>query len=331
MKLKKVLFMLDKFITDIWSPRKHYSISDDLKSKILGEYYFLFEEARVAAGKDQKLIGNFDENGIPLNNTYIDVAEAKQVYFPISIGQMGLAVFHSWLKSGDEKDKERFSKFPEWFADNAEISQNLGARWMTDVPLPQYHNHGPWQSAFSQGRAINILLRGYQLTGNIEWAELAEKALIPFTKPVSEGGVTSFTKWGAFYEEYTAEVPSLVLNGMVFALCGIYDFVRVFPKNEMGKKVFKDGIDTLKNVLAEFDLGYWSRYNICKVDWYPQIDPATINYQRLHIVQLDLLYRITGETIFREYMHKFQKQDNLINALRMYFVKFKSLKKIGRL
>ncbi len=46
---------------------------------------------------------------------------------------------------------------------------------------------------------------------------MAEKALISFTKSVEDGGVTSFTKWGPFYEEYTAEVPTLVLNGMIFS------------------------------------------------------------------------------------------------------------------
>ncbi|MCK5076947.1 MAG: hypothetical protein KAR38_11260, partial [Calditrichia bacterium] len=34
---------------------------------------------------------------------------------------------------------------------------------------------------------------------------------------------------GPFYEEYTAEYPTLVLNGHIFALFGICDFVRAFP------------------------------------------------------------------------------------------------------
>ncbi|MCF7919899.1 MAG: D-glucuronyl C5-epimerase family protein [Candidatus Cloacimonetes bacterium] len=323
--------MINKLITDLGTSRSHYNIADDLTSHKLSFYYFLFDENRVAAGKDQKLIRQFDENGIPMNSTYIDVTDQKLLYYPISIGQMGLAVFHTWLNSKKDDDKNRFLKFAEWFAANAEITENLGARWLTDVSLPQYHNPGPWQSAFSQARAINILLRGYQLTGNKDWANLAEKALISFTKPVAEGGVTSFTEWGPFYEEYTASIPTLVLNGMIFALFGIYDYVRVFPKNELAARLFSEGIATLKNILPQFNLGYWSRYNLCSAEWYPDIDPATINYQRLHIVQLECLHRITGEKVIKDYNYIYKKQDKFINALRMYHQKIQSLRKIGRL
>ncbi|MBC8526539.1 MAG: hypothetical protein ISS28_02285 [Candidatus Cloacimonetes bacterium] len=323
--------MLKKFATDLKSPKVRYNISNDLHSNLLKYYYFVFEEERVSAGKDQALISKWDNNGIPLNKTYIDVKDKKYVYFPITIGQVGLAVFHTYLKTKSESDKQRFLKFVDWFYENSEITDNLGVRWLTDVSLPQYKNPGPWQSAFSQGRGISILLRGYQLTGNKKYAEMTEKALIPFTKPVSEGGVTSFTKWGPFYEEYTAEVPTLVLNGMIFSLCGVYDFARVFLENKLAKKIFDEGIQTLKNTLPEYDLGYWSRYNLCKADWYPEIDPATIGYQRLHITQLEMLYRLTNEEIFKKYAEIFKEQDNLLNAIRMYVEKYKSLKKLNRL
>ena len=56
---------------------------------LLDYYYFVFNEDRVSKGKDQALIKKFDENGIPINKTYIDVTDKEYVYFPISIGQMG--------------------------------------------------------------------------------------------------------------------------------------------------------------------------------------------------------------------------------------------------
>ena len=331
MKFKKKVFIFHKFITDLKTPTQRYPIAENLTYSQLGKYYFVFQEKRVSSGKDQKLISKFDENGIPINKTYIDVTDKDYVYFPISIGQMGLAVYHTWLQTGTQEDKQRFLKFVYWFEENAEITPELGVRWLTDVALPQYKNPGPWQSAFSQSRGISILLRGYQLTGNKKYAELAEKALIPFTKPVSQGGVTSFTKWGPFYEEYTAEIPTLVLNGMIFSLCGVHDFMRVFPENKLAEKIFSDGIQTLINILPEYNLGFWSKYNLCEADWYPKIDPATIQYQRLHISQLEVLYRITGQKIFKDYQEKFRKQDKFINILKMYKLKYTSLKKIGRL
>ena len=329
--LKRKIFMLKKLWGDLNKPAKSYELAEDISSDRLEYYYFLFKEDRISQGKDQPLINKFDENGIPINKTYIDVSEKDFVYFPISIGQMGLSVFHTYLDTKFDNDKNRFMKFVDWFYDHAEISEEFGARWMTDVPLPQYKNKGPWASAFSQARGINILLRGYQLTGDKKYADMAEKALIPFTISSQKGGVTSFTEWGSFYEEYTSSEPTMVLNGMIFAMCGLLDFVRVFPENELAQKLFKDGIDCLTKVLPEYDLGFWSRYNLCKAVWHPKIDPSTINYQRLHVTQLNLLYRITHNKLFKDYADKFHKQDNLINKIRMYMLKYKSLKKMGRL
>ena len=326
----KYIFFLLRVLKDILNPTQ-YKIADDLHSQKLNEYYFLFYEKQMENQKGGQKSIVYDKDGIPLNPTYIDVKDKKYVYFPITIGQVGLAVFHTYLKTKSESDKKRFLKFVDWFYQNAEISDNLGVRWLTDVSLPQYKNPGPWQSAFAQGRGISILLRGYQLTDDKKYAEMAEKALIPFTKPVSEGGVTSFTKWGPFYEEYTADVPTLVFNGMVFSLCGVYDFARVFTENKLAKKIFDEGIQTLKNILPEYDLGHWSRYNLCKADWYPEIDSATIGYQRLHITQLEMLYKLTSEVVFKEYAERFKEQDNLRNVLKMYRVKYNTLKKMRRL
>lgn len=330
--MKKVWFMFLKFLTDMRRLReKGYDLADDVNSGFLGYYYFLFDEGRVASGKDQKLISRFDENGIPINKTYVDIVDKDFVYFPISIGQMGLSVFHTYLKSKSEKDKLRFLKFAEWFVNNATISEELGAVWYTDVDLPAYQRKAPWQSAFSQSRGISILLRAYQDTGIPKFKEVATLALKPFTKSVKDGGVTITTPFGPFYEEYTSSEPTMVLNGKIFALCGIWDYHRLFPDNIECKLIWDEGVSTLISILPQFDLGYWSRYNICKADWYPEVDPATIGYQKLHITQFLLMYKITGQMIFKEYAELFKSQISLKNILKMYRVKSKALRKIGRL
>ncbi len=331
MSLKKYLFMFKKFKDDLRRPKKAFALSKDLHSQTLGEYYFLFKEQRIAKGADQALISKFDKNGIPINKTYIDVKDKDYVYFPISIGQMGLSVYHTFLETKNKKDKDRFLKFADWFMENGEQDDYLGFRWLTEVSLPAYKNPGPWQSAFAQARGISILLRAYQLTEKKDYANKAKEALRSFQVPISEGGVTSFTKFGPFYEEYTAKVPTLVLNGMIFSLCGVYDLLRVFPENKDARKVFDDGIACLENILPEFDMKFWSKYDLCAADWYPEINPATIGYQRLHATQLELLFEITNKEIFKTFAEKFRKQDTLLNAIRMYRIKFSALKQIGRL
>ncbi|MCK4448328.1 MAG: hypothetical protein KAW56_14755 [Candidatus Marinimicrobia bacterium] len=326
----KYIFFIFRILKDLFKPTK-WDIAENLHEQQLKEYYFLFQEKALENQKGGQKSIVFDANGIPMNPTYIDVKDKAFVYFPITIGQVGLAVFHTYLLTKSDRDRQRFMKFVDWFYEHAIKDERLGVRWMTDVALPQYKNPGPWQSGFVQGRGISSLLRGYQLTGRIEYAEMAEKALRPFTISVQEGGVTSFTEFGPFYEEYTAEVPTLVLNGMIFSLCGIYDFVRVFPENKLAKKLFEEGIQTIIKILPQFDLGYWSRYNLCDAEWYPSVDPATITYQHLHVTQLSMLYRLTNEDIFTEYAERFQKQIKFRNVLRMYFSKYSALKIMGRI
>ncbi|MBN1637649.1 MAG: hypothetical protein JW866_01690 [Ignavibacteriales bacterium] len=326
----KYLFFIFRILRDVLKPIK-WKISKDLHSQKLGEYYFLFTEEAVRNQKGGQKSITFDEDGIPMNLTYIDVKDKDKVYFPITIGQVGLAVFHTYLKTKSEVDKNRFMRFVNWFDDNKLYDNKLGLRWLTDVALPQYKNPGPWQSGFAQGRAISILLRGYQLTNEKKYLELAEQALISFSIPVNEGGVTSFTEWGPFYEEYTSSIPTLVLNGMIFAICGVYDFVRVFPDNKLARKIFDDGINTLEKILPQYDLGYWSSYNLCKAEWYPSVDPATIAYQKLHIIQLNLMFALTQEKIFKECADKFKKQIKIKNIIKMYKKKYSALKKMGRL
>ncbi len=191
----KYLFFLLRVFKDVFKPTQ-WEIAGDLKSQKLAEYYFVFRESAMVNQKGGQKSIVYDPDGIPVNPTYIDVHDKDYVYFPITIGQVGLAVFHRFLETKSETDRLRFMKFVQWFFDHAEDDQRLGVRWLTDVALPQYRNKGPWPSAFAQSRGISILLRGYQLTGETKYADMAERALIPFTIDARDGGVTSFTGLG---------------------------------------------------------------------------------------------------------------------------------------
>ncbi|GAB4367976.1 MAG: hypothetical protein Kow0042_08940 [Calditrichia bacterium] len=328
-KIQKATFMLRKFIKDVTRDRQIYQLADELHSPRLGEYYFIMTEGQMLSGHSQQY--HFDPDGIPIIPTYIDVEEQKMVYYPISIGQYGLAIWHTYLQSGAEEDRSRFLKIAEWFYDNRIDHSKLGAYWLTDVDKPAYRIQRPWKSAFSQARGINILLRAYQLTEKKEFRKVARRALIPFTYSVAEGGVTTFTEFGPFYEEYPADVAVLVLNGHIFSLCGIYDFIRVEPQDELARQIFERGVNTLENILPQYDMGFWSKYSLCQADFHPEVDPSTIGYHHLHIIQLQLMHRLTGRAIFKETAERWKSYATLRNIIKMYRIKYKALKKMKRL
>lgn len=326
-KINKAVFMARKLIKDIKRDKDIYKLTDDLHNERLGEYYFLMDEQELLAGHSQNYF--FDEQGIPVIPSYIDVDDDRLIYYPISIGQYGLAIFHAWLKSRSDNDKTRFLKIVDWFYDNR-VQDEKGVYWLSDVPKPEYRITDPWPSAFSQSRGLSILLRGWQITGEAKYRETAEKALIIFDIDAKDGGVTSSTDFGPFYEEYPTVFPTMVLDGFFFSLCGLYDAARAL-KSDKAKLLFKVGIETIKKWLPRYDLGYWMRYNYCREDFYPDPDPATIGYLRLVITQLKLFSTLTGDPELLTWAEHFSQYDRLPNILKMYTVKYKALKKMNRL
>jgi hypothetical protein len=328
-KIEKTIFMSKKLVKDIKRDKNIYRLSEDLHSDKLGEYYFLIDEQELLRGHSQDY--HFDKKGIPIIPTYIDVEVRKLIYYPISIGQYGLAIYHTFLRTRSTKDCERFMNIVDWFFENRQTDAKLGDYWLTDVPKPEYEIFYPWPSAFSQSRAISILLRGYQLTEQQKYRDVACNALKIFKIRASEGGVTTFTEFGPFYEEYPASFPTMVLDGMFFSLCGIYDYIRTDKDNALAMELFNDGIRCLKQVLPKYEMGFWIRYNLCQAPFYPKVDPATIGYLRLVITQLKLFFQVTGEPVFESYIYKWQAYDRLFNILRMYRHKYQALKKMNRL
>ena len=326
--------MLKKILIDIRVNKASYEISQDLHSNKLGEFYLRFEDDPA---KLNLLIHSFDEQGIPLNSAYVDVENPRLHYYPISIGQYALEKFNRWINTGDEDTKLHFLRIADWFYENRIDDDKLGTYWLTDIPKPEYKVNKPWKSAFTQSRAISVLLRSWQVTGRGKYFTAAKNALIPFTYDIEEGGVSAFYKSAyPIYEEYVAEEPTAVLDGHNFSLLGLYDFLRAvtleFDRegHELATNLFNKGIVSLIKRLPDYDMGYWLKFNLCEMKHYPKIDPCTVSYLRLVLLQLEVFYRLTENKKFINYKNKFSRYDSLFNILRMYPVKYKALKKLNR-
>lgn len=117
---------------------------------------------------------------------------------------------------------------------------------------------------------------------------------------IENGGTTKYSNDEVFLLEVTN--TSTLLNGWIFSLWGIYDYLKLVDDENI-KKIYNQSINTLKKYLHEFDNGYWSKYNLgSKI--------ASPFYHRLHIAQLKVMYDITEIDVFKQYALKWEKYLN---------------------
>jgi hypothetical protein len=179
-----------------------------------------------------------------------------------------------------------------------------------DSLLHTYRVRAPWPSAMAQGECASLLVRLHLVTGREDFAEAAERALLPFSRSSSVGGVQALLNGRPFPEEYPTNPPSFVLNGAIFAIWGLHD-VWVGLDDEAAGRRFADATDMLAESIHRWDLGYWSRY-----DLYPHrgvSNVANINYHRLHINQLLAFHRMEPRPEFEAMAARFARYETRLH------------------
>ena len=251
---------------------------------------------------DQTLL---DEQGIPINI----IANNKKVHFPISIFQYGLGLYDLYLREENEKYKEHFFEICKWIIAN----QRKDGSWDCFGPIG-YSKYSI--SSMGQGEAISVLARAYKCSGEEQWKQAAKKAIAFMIMEVAQGGTLLIEGNDYYFEEYVSERSDKrsVLNGWIFSLFGIYDYMKL-EKNETIKDIYEKSIETLKNHLLDYDIGYWSLY-----DKSGRI--ASPAYHDLHISLLITLSDLTGEEYFKQIADKWQSYTiSKVNKCRALFKK----------
>ena len=255
----------------------------------LGEYYMPFLEKADYGGI-------FDKIGIPMLDYH---GKIGRQYNPIAIAQWGLGNYNQFRRTRSPERESKFLLASNWLCDHLE--RNAGGMfvwnhhfdWEYRTPL-----RAPWYSALAQGQGISLLVRAFQETNNSTYLRLAEQAFASFQKDVNAGGV-SFTdpKDNIWFEEYIVSPPTHILNGFIWAAWGVYDFF-LATKNSFAQELFTRAVKTLRENLISYDLGFWSLYEQSGT-FLPMV--ASPFYHHLHIVQLQVMHKLTGESIFASY------------------------------
>lgn len=262
------------------------------KREIKGYYNDLTE--KVLKDKD------YGEVKIPLVKT----EQGHEIMFPIAIFQYGLGAYDLYLSESKELYLEKFKLCANWALEN----QNSNGSWECFYYI---YPENPY-SSMCQGEGASLLVRAYQESGNKVYLYAAKRAIEFMLISIEDGGTTYYTKNEIFLKEYTHK--PVVLNGWIFSIFGLYDYLLVKSDNKI-EKLYILTIKTLVDNLHRFDNGYWSKYDCESM-------LASPFYHNLHIAQLKTLYDLTNENIFEDYACKWQSYENrFVNRQRAFFAK----------
>lgn len=286
-------------------------LNKNIKIDSIGPYYMSFYNKA-------EYNGYLDESGIPMLD-YQGVIGLQ--YNPIAIAQWGLGNYNIWNESNSDKHLKKFIVCADWLVDNLKAN-NYGFKvWMHFFDW-EYRDtlKSPWYSGLAQGQGISVLVRAYKETKQEKYKSAAEDAMKVFFEPTIKGGVNfKDSKGYNWIEEYIVHPPTHILNGFIWGLWGVYDYSLQF--NCLNSRSLYEGyLKTLVEELRSYDTGYWSLYEHSGTR-LKMI--ASLFYHKLHIVQLDVMYLLTNEKIFKNVSKEWKKYLNsLINR------KFALIKKI---
>ena len=159
-----------------------------------------------------------------------------------------------------------------------------------------------WHSAMAQGHGISLLCRMYAHSKDEAYLKAAAKALDLYEVKVEDNGIkaTFMNTSYVWYEEYPTRPNNLfVLNGFMYALFGVNDFIEACVRNapanaenvaefEMkARKIYANGLISLKNMINLYDSGTRTFYDLKHIS-NPTVNPnvARWDYHSLHVSQL---------------------------------------------
>lgn len=297
-RIFKVYLMGAPSYLDFWheNPEKNPEIAD-FSGELVGYYMTFFDKANYRGPKDKRGVIMFDYHG-----------SIGRAYNPLAIAQYGLAHFNIYLKEHKKENLEIARTQADWLTENLEKNEKGIWVWRHkfDWDYKETLKSG-WYSALAQGTGMSLLVRLYHIDRENRYLEAAQKAFTSMDTEIKDGGVKFIDKKGnVWLEEYIVAEPTHILNGFIWALWGVRDYY-FLTKDSNALDLWKEGVRTLSANLRHYDMGFWSKYDLSR-QFLRAI--ASRFYHRLHLVQLDIMEKLSGEEMFKKTKEKWANYEN---------------------
>jgi len=137
---------------------------------------------------------------------------------------LGLTYYNDHVRGHCDYQNE-ILQLADSLTERAEKQQDSMIFYFTES-YQRFHLHGRYASAIVQGKAASFYLRCYRLTHEKHYLALAKKCLNAGMISIESGGVLrKLSSEFCWAEEYPSPSPSMVLNGFLFYIIGLLEFL----------------------------------------------------------------------------------------------------------
>jgi hypothetical protein len=249
----------------------------------------------------------YDDNSIPLHNY-----KGKLNYHPVFLAEIGLDLIDVYNSTHDtEPLNSAISIAEKLMSTSLSVKSSIFFPYTFDFPLHGYQDdimYAPWYSSMAQGQILSLFSRLYEITQNERYLEISQRIFNSFDlshyyddDPTTPWVSCVDTDGYLWLEEYPVTPPAHTLNGMMFTMFGIYDFHRV-TKDPMAEHVQRGAIITIKENIQKFRVPNGISHYCLR---HPQV--FSLHYHNIHIMQLKMLYKMTGDKFFLDTANDFSK------------------------
>lgn len=250
-----------------------------------------------------------DDNGEPLV-----LRGGEYVRNVVVICQYALVKYGTYLKTRSLKDKEDFIRMADLLCDiQGESGEYLYYYDFEYYLCPNYFKKTGWTGAMQHGQALSVLYRASLLTDNPRFVECGDKIVDYLMISIKDGGVRGTledlggSSDDIFFEEWAVIPETYTLNGFIFVLMGLYDWISSSGnKAHIAKIMFDQGVTSLEKIISLYDMRGGSTYDLGHITYNKSIPHYMSDYHAIHIAQLNILSQITNKAIFDEYFNKWK-------------------------
>lgn len=243
-----------------------------------------------------------------------DQSGPRKEYNPAFIANYAIAACRTFVATQDKASLTTARKQLDWLLSNAQLLRRgdiTAAMYPYTFDWVKFQLKAPWVSAFAQSLVGVAFSCGADATGSDAYLKGARLAFNALRIPMSDGGVTTFERDSAWFEEAArAGFPSTkILNGHLTAAEGLRNFLDWHP-DATYEALWRQHLRAVERNLPLYDSGFLSYYAQYPVDWPHEWEPSgRIGYNAIHVIQLSRLYQQSGMPIFLKYALRFSEYE----------------------